>query len=184
MLKMLMNPILMVAGLAMPLDARAGDYGCCTKATSAAFPTVNPPGWYTNTYSYAWYYPWYAYYNYSQGPYANWAAGGGYATYGYKKVPPPAAIGVLAIPATVSISIPADAKLLFSGKLAEGTGAIRSFVTPPLEPNQEYSYEMTAEVLRDGRTLTLTKTVIVRAGESVKVEFEPPNAKLEPPLKK
>ena len=42
---------------------------------TAAFPCVNPPGWYTNTYSYAWQYPWFAYYNYSHGPYANWMAG-------------------------------------------------------------------------------------------------------------
>src|SRR5262245_15852055 len=48
---------------------------------TAAFPCINPPGWYTNTYSYAWQYPWFAYYNYSHGPYANWMAGGGYAFY-------------------------------------------------------------------------------------------------------
>src|SRR5262245_47540662 len=48
---------------------------------TAAFPCINPPGWYTNTYSFAWQYPWFAYYNYSHGPYANWMAGGGYAYY-------------------------------------------------------------------------------------------------------
>src|SRR6476646_5632845 len=48
---------------------------------TAAFPCINPPGWYSNTYSYAWQYPWFAYYNYSHGPYANWMAGGGYAYY-------------------------------------------------------------------------------------------------------
>jgi hypothetical protein len=42
---------------------------------------VTPPGWYTNTYSYRWYYPWYAYYDYTAGPYANWMSGGGYAGY-------------------------------------------------------------------------------------------------------
>lgn len=51
-------------------------------ATSVTWPSVSPPGWYTNTYNHRWYYPWYAYYDYTTGPYANWAAGGGYATYG------------------------------------------------------------------------------------------------------
>ena len=52
-------------------------------AQSATFPLANPPGWFTNTYSFAWYYPWFAYYNYSHGPYANWMASGGYAGYAY-----------------------------------------------------------------------------------------------------
>ena len=50
-------------------------------ATSVTWPSVTPSGWYTNTYSYRWYYPWYAYYDYTHGPYANWMAGGGYAGY-------------------------------------------------------------------------------------------------------
>lgn len=49
--------------------------------TTAAFPAVNPPGWYANRYHYGWMYPYYAYYDYSHGPYANWQAGGGYAYY-------------------------------------------------------------------------------------------------------
>ena len=52
-------------------------------ATSVTWPSVTPPGWYTNTYNHAWYYPWYAYYNHTTGPYANWAAGGGYAAYAH-----------------------------------------------------------------------------------------------------
>src|SRR5262249_20085589 len=49
--------------------------------TSAAFPCVNPPGYYTNLYYYGWMYPWYAYYNYSHGPYNGWWLNGGDATY-------------------------------------------------------------------------------------------------------
>lgn len=47
---------------------------------TVAFPCLGT-GYYTNTYYFAWQYPWYAYYNYSHGPYANWAQGGGFATY-------------------------------------------------------------------------------------------------------
>src|SRR5262245_42534083 len=70
---------------------------------TAAFPCVNPPGWYSNTYSYAWQYPGFAYYSSTHGPYANWMAGGGYAYYkncggcslyacGYGYAPPAAAV--------------------------------------------------------------------------------------------
>ncbi|MBY0458274.1 MAG: hypothetical protein K2V38_13115, partial [Gemmataceae bacterium] len=52
-------------------------------ATSVTWPSVSPPGWYTNTYWHRWYYPWYAYYDYTTGPYANWMSGGGYAGYSY-----------------------------------------------------------------------------------------------------
>jgi hypothetical protein len=50
-------------------------------STSVTWPSVTPPGWYTNTYHHAWYYPWYANYNFAHGPYANWMVGGGYAGY-------------------------------------------------------------------------------------------------------
>ena len=163
---------------------------------TAAFPCINPPGWYTNTYSYAWQYPWFAYYNYSHGSYANWMAGGGYAYYKgcgncgpygcglTGPLPPPQ----LPAPAPldkkdgkkeemksgkVTISLPADAKLLFNGALATGTGESRTFATPALSVGQDYGYDLTAEVIRDGRVLTVTERVIVRAGETAKVTLTP-----------
>jgi uncharacterized protein (TIGR03000 family) len=105
-------------------------------------------------------------------------AGRGYASYGNQKLTPPT------LPAQVTILLPADAKLSFSGIVATGTGAIRTFATPPLEPNQEYGYEMTVEVIKDGRTLKTTKVVIVRAGESLQVKFDLAEVKETAPLKK
>jgi uncharacterized protein (TIGR03000 family) len=168
---------------------------------SAAFPCVNPPGWYTNTYSYAWQYPWFAYYNYSHGPYANWMAGGGYAYYkncgncgpygcGLRgPLPPPPPSQPKADPSKpiptemkkemrmepgrVTISLPADARLLFNGTAATGTGETRTFATPALIPGQDYGYELTAEVIRDGRLLLVTERVVVRAGETARVTLNP-----------
>jgi len=182
--------------------AEAWQWGHCGPyASSAAFPCINPPGWYTNTYSYPWYYPWYAYYNYSHGPYANWMVGGGYAGYatcdghcGYigldgrpalpppppkepdkkdgdkkdtdKDKKPPEAAKVL-------INLPEDARLLFNGTAAAGTGSVRSFATPPLAQGQSYAYDLTAEVVRDGRLQTVTERVVVRAGEKATVTLNP-----------
>lgn len=159
--------------------------------TSAAFPCANPAGWHTNAYYYAWYYPWYAYYNYSHGPYANWAAGGGYATYGggcgpggchtnggysgYRYGYETGAYGYFGAAtgtpaeATLAISLPADAKLLFNGTAGTGTGESRTFRTAPLQPGREYAYELTAEVVRDGQVKRATERVVIRAGQETKV---------------
>ena len=82
-----MRRLLLLAALAAGVLTSAGEARAFNgkafgpPATSVTWPGATPPGWYTNTYNHAWYYPWYAYYNFSQGPYANWMAGGGYATY-------------------------------------------------------------------------------------------------------
>ncbi|MBN9119160.1 MAG: TIGR03000 domain-containing protein [Planctomycetes bacterium] len=164
------------------------------KSTSVTWPSVSPPGWYTDTYRHKWFYPWYAYYNYSQGPYANWMAGGGYAGYAYHGPAGyyyyPGLSGPAAAPAvptpkkevkpkegetggTLSVTLPADAKLLFNGVAADGSGVLRTFRTPPLEAGQSYRYELTAEVVRDGRTERAIGTVIVRAGETAAVALTP-----------
>ena len=171
------------------------------KSTSVTWPSVSPPGWYTNTYRHKWFYPWYAYYNFSHGPYANWPASGGYAGYashgpaGYYYYPglsgPP--VAAVAVPARaptmlppvkendvkpkaggkVSVTLPADAKLLFNGVAASGSGGVRTFQTPPLLAGQSYQYELTAEVIRDGRTERASGTVIVRAGETAQISLSP-----------
>ena len=164
------------------------------RTSSVTWPSVSPPGWYTDTYKHAWYFPWYAYYNFSSGPYANWAAGGGYAGYAshgpagyyYWGTEGGAGITPAGVPAgsvpdagaagaacTVAVTLPADAKLLFNGTAASGSGAVRKFQTPPLAPGQSYKYELTAEITRDGRTERVTETVIVRAGETATVTLTP-----------
>src|SRR5438876_6299919 len=81
MRKWLFVSVLAVAGVFASAGRSAAMWWCDSGpyTTSALFPCANPPGWYTSRYYYAWQYPWYAYYNYSHGPYAGW---GGFATYG------------------------------------------------------------------------------------------------------
>ena len=145
--------------------------------TSAVFP-CNNQGWQTNLYWYNWAYPWYANYNSSHGPYANWMAGGGWATYGGNcgaggcNSGAAASFGHVAaapVEGTVAITLPADAKLLFNGHAAVGTGETRTFRTPPLTAGQSYTYELTAEVMRDGKVQTATEKVVVRGGEKTSV---------------
>jgi uncharacterized protein (TIGR03000 family) len=47
----------------------------------------------------------------------------------------------------------------------------RVFQTPLLEPGQLYYYDLRAEVERDGKTITRTQRVIVRAGAVTRAAF-------------
>jgi uncharacterized protein (TIGR03000 family) len=84
-------------------------------------------------------------------------------------------------PAQLVITLPEDARLLIEGKPTRQTGASRTFVSPPLEPGADYTYELTVEVVRDGRPLAQTKKVPVRAGETTNVDFSTVGAEDEVP---
>jgi uncharacterized protein (TIGR03000 family) len=47
----------------------------------------------------------------------------------------------------------------------------RTFRTPQLEKGQAFYYMLRVEVVRDGKTQSETKRVIVRAGEEVRASF-------------
>lgn len=190
MRKWLFLSVLALAGL-LGSNSRASAFWFHTGyPSSAAFPCIYPPGYYTNTYYFGWYYPWFAYYNYSHGSFANWYLWGGYATYGgncglYGCGPngcgpygcPPGQAGHAghqhaAAPSaegTVTVTLPADARLLFNGTPAAGTGATRTYRTPALVAGQDYAYDLTAEVTRNGEVQKVSKRVTVRAGETTTV---------------
>jgi uncharacterized protein (TIGR03000 family) len=81
-----------------------------------------------------------------------------------------------ALPATVRVSLPADAALTVDGHRTTSTSAARWFVTPALERDQDFQYTFKAQVVRDGRTLTREAAVYVRAGQETVVTFDAPEA--------
>jgi uncharacterized protein (TIGR03000 family) len=74
-----------------------------------------------------------------------------------------------AAPATIEVSLPADASVTIDDTITESTSASRKFVTPPLDPDTEYNYTIKVEITRDGRDIIASKQITVRAGEIVKV---------------
>ena len=101
--------------------------------------------------------------------------GAGYVT---PPAPPPRVVSVpaprpAAAPATVLVRLPADARLTIDGDATVSTGAARRFASPPLTAGRTYYYTLSAEVLRDGRRLTVTHRVAVRAGQESAVELAP-----------
>ena len=73
--------------------------------------------------------------------------------------------------ATVIVRLPADAKLFAENQPLTLKSDERTFVTPLLPAGGEYGYTFRAEYARNGETITQTRTVGVRAGGKVNVEF-------------
>ncbi len=93
-------------------------------------------------------------------------AGTGYAHGGMVMVAAPASA-----PATVLVNLPADAKLTFDGTATTSTAASRRFTTPALPTGSDMSYTLTAEIVREGKTLKATQVVNVRAGQTTDVNL-------------
>jgi uncharacterized protein (TIGR03000 family) len=75
-------------------------------------------------------------------------------------------------PATLTVHLPADAVLTIDGRRTTSTSSERTFVTPTLNPGEEFFYTLKAEVVRDGVTLNVTKRAYVRAGSDADVVLD------------
>jgi uncharacterized protein (TIGR03000 family) len=76
----------------------------------------------------------------------------------------------------LAVSVPDDAKIYVNGTATSSTGADRQYVSRDLTNGYNYSYEVRAEVVRDGKTVEQVKTVNLRAGETAQVAFDFPAA--------
>jgi uncharacterized protein (TIGR03000 family) len=73
--------------------------------------------------------------------------------------------------ARLIVELPEDARLYIDDHLTKTTSARRVFNTPTLDRGLSYYYMVRAEVVRDGKTYSETKRVIVRAGEEIRTAF-------------
>jgi uncharacterized protein (TIGR03000 family) len=80
------------------------------------------------------------------------------------------------VPAMILVSLPTDAKLTIDDTPTRSTSGRRVFVSPPLEPGKTYHYTFKAEVMRDGRAVSVTKRIDLRAGQETRVELVLPGA--------
>ena len=84
----------------------------------------------------------------------------------------PEAIG--SVPATraqVLVNLPADAKLYADGRPTALTGASRNFLTPELTSGRDFQYTLQIEYTVDGKTESVAKQVVVRAGHRTTVDL-------------
>ena len=83
-------------------------------------------------------------------------------------------------PATVTVTLPADAELTIDGQATRSTSGQRRFITPPLEREQDFWYTLTARFVRAGRTITVEQRVWVRAGRETLVSLDVPGDAFAP----
>jgi uncharacterized protein (TIGR03000 family) len=77
-------------------------------------------------------------------------------------------------PATIVVSVPADAKLLINDAPTTSTSGLRTFESPALETGKDFHYTVKAEAIRDGKTITNSKEITVRGGEETRVSLDFP----------
>jgi uncharacterized protein (TIGR03000 family) len=80
-------------------------------------------------------------------------------------------------PATIEDSLPADAQLTVDGVATRSTSSRRSFITPPLKPGTSFHYTFRAQIVREGKTITIEKQVFVRAGLETAVSLDVPSSR-------
>ncbi len=71
----------------------------------------------------------------------------------------------------LSVTVPADAKVIINGHQTKTTGTSRSYVSRGLRWGHRYKYEIRAEVDRDGQQSSDTKVVYVTAGQKSRLAF-------------
>ncbi len=103
--------------------------------------------------------------------------GYGWDTYPCVAAAPSAAPAVAWQPAPVNtasirVAVPANARVWVDGAATKQTGADRRFQSPSLAPGRNYSYRVTAQWRdADGRAVTRSRQVHVRANADVRVDF-------------
>ena len=73
--------------------------------------------------------------------------------------------------AVLRVDVPNDARVYVNGRLTKSKGPQRNFVSRGLRPGLKYTYQVRAELDRDGEVVHETKTVQLRAGTSSRLAF-------------
>ena len=73
--------------------------------------------------------------------------------------------------AVLQVNVPADAKVFVNGYETTSTGESRRYVSSGLENGKSYTYELKAEIVRDGKPVTESQTVKMQAGQTQQVTF-------------
>lgn len=76
-------------------------------------------------------------------------------------------------PASIHVTLPANATLTLNGDKTSETGENRWYVTPPLDPGKNYSATIKIHFVRDGNDFSIERKVTLRAGKIKHVNFLP-----------
>jgi uncharacterized protein (TIGR03000 family) len=76
--------------------------------------------------------------------------------------------------ARFEVHVPADAQVWLEGKKTEQTGEVRSFISPPLTPGEDYLYTIRARWQEGGKDVEQERKVVVHSGSRLNVRFPLP----------
>lgn len=86
--------------------------------------------------------------------------------------------------AVIRVRVPAEAELLFNNIKTTKRGEQRRFVTPPLDQDRRYSYDVIARWTEAGKPVEQKKTIQLYAGDQLTVDFFPETSAPTPKDKK
>lgn len=75
--------------------------------------------------------------------------------------------------AFVTVRVPPDAEIWFENYQTHQKGLMRDFISPPLTPGQQYTYDIRAQWTDNGKKVDQKKQVTVMAGSRTNVDFLP-----------
>ncbi len=81
--------------------------------------------------------------------------------------------------AVLNVRVPGEAVVFVNGMQTKSNGEFRRYVSRNLEPGYSYTYELRAAMERDGQTVSETRVVKLRAGQSAELAFDLTNAEEE-----
>jgi uncharacterized protein (TIGR03000 family) len=79
--------------------------------------------------------------------------------------------GPLRTSAVLTVKVPADAKVFVNEHPTTSTGVEREYISRDLQAGAHYNYSVRVEFLRDGNTVSETKTVLLTAGQTANLDF-------------
>jgi uncharacterized protein (TIGR03000 family) len=92
------------------------------------------------------------------------------------EAPPPAVPGqpVRDDSAHLLVTVPPNSQLWFNGIPTQQGGTQRAFITPPLTPGRDYSYDIKARWIANGRAVEEQRTIHVTAGQRSSIDLTQP----------
>jgi uncharacterized protein (TIGR03000 family) len=86
---------------------------------------------------------------------------------------PPDNQAMRALPVRLEVRVQPDAELWIEGAKTVQTGPVRLFISPPIQPGRNYTYEMKVKWMDNGQERTRTETIKVEPGRLVRVNLIP-----------
>jgi uncharacterized protein (TIGR03000 family) len=72
----------------------------------------------------------------------------------------------------IQMHVPSDSRVWIEGEETSTSGAVRNFVSPPLDPGREYVYHIRVQWDENGKAVERKREVKVHAGDRINLNFD------------